>query len=824
MKSFFPFLIASLLQLSATPGADPVFPDLAERIVKPDSRHFAAVAIADFDGNGRPDLAGPLKHFDLAIGLQDEIGWTWKSWSTGIHDQEVGRTATGDFDGDGLPDIAAAIGGTFVIYYGTLSEGLVIGPDIFSSIGFMTCHVTGDFDGDGFCDLAAIVREVDEHSVWHQSLVVYLGRPDRELEDLPGHAFEAATLDMAARDLDGDGVLDLAILEGSDDSDLRRLTVLRGRSDGTFEDLSKADLEGRPTSLAIGDLRGDGKAGLVLPCPEEGLVRFLVGMGDGTFASIGGGFAFAPEAVACADLGGDQGDEVLVLEGDGTLGIYTPGSGLPLARMGKYLGGGGLALPIADMDGDGHLDVVLHDDKGLVLLRGRGDGTLIAPEARAAYSPELAAGGFSLELVFRPCQGDLAAEDIDGDRIPDLLWLRGTPEGGIEMAVALGKGDGTFEPEKEFQVGGGPASSSSRFVLADLDGDEMKDVLFADFGDQFPPRAGSLAVFLNIGGGLFAETGNYPAGEHPIGIATGRIDGDPFEDVVVDAWGGLLTVFFGDIGGTLMPGPTFEVERGLCQPFIGDFDGDGGADIAFTSPGKPSLDVLFGDGAGGFERVSFDSPSSAFQIPILAADRSGPVPVLLIPDSGGVCRFRLTGRELSLIDRPVVREFIFESAALADLDGDGAKDVILAGWEEMEIFFSGGWAPLASPAPIGSRAVVAADLDGDGAEDIVTMGGAIIVHLSRLAVPFIRGDAAPDGKIDLSDPIGILEHLFLGVADPGPTCLEAWNPNGDGAIDIADPIYLLLYQFSSGEAPPAPFPGCGTASGGLGCGSHIPCR
>ena len=73
--------------------------------------------------------------------------------------------------------------------------------------------------------------------------------------------------------------------------------------------------------------------------------------------------------------------------------------------------------------------------------------------------------------------------------------------------------------------------------------------------------------------------------------------------------------------------------------------------------------------------------------------------------------------------------------------------------------------------------------------------------------PFIRGDLASDGSLDLSDPLAILGGLFLGSGIP---CPDAADVDDDGRIDLADPIALLAHLFLGGTAPPAPGPAdCG---------------
>jgi PKD repeat protein len=81
---------------------------------------------------------------------------------------------------------------------------------------------------------------------------------------------------------------------------------------------------------------------------------------------------------------------------------------------------------------------------------------------------------------------------------------------------------------------------------------------------------------------------------------------------------------------------------------------------------------------------------------------------------------------------------------------------------------------------------------------------------------FIRGDSNRDGKLDISDAVGILSYLF---SHKTVTCLDACDTNDSGAIDIADAVSLLSYLFASGAQPKPPFdaPGTDPTSDSLGC-------
>jgi hypothetical protein len=76
---------------------------------------------------------------------------------------------------------------------------------------------------------------------------------------------------------------------------------------------------------------------------------------------------------------------------------------------------------------------------------------------------------------------------------------------------------------------------------------------------------------------------------------------------------------------------------------------------------------------------------------------------------------------------------------------------------------------------------------------------------------FSRGDMNGDGALDISDPVAILQYLFLGQASPGnPSCLDRADVDDNGELDITDPIKLLEFLFLGGDKPRPPYPEAGT--------------
>jgi hypothetical protein len=86
---------------------------------------------------------------------------------------------------------------------------------------------------------------------------------------------------------------------------------------------------------------------------------------------------------------------------------------------------------------------------------------------------------------------------------------------------------------------------------------------------------------------------------------------------------------------------------------------------------------------------------------------------------------------------------------------------------------------------------------------------------------FRRGDADQSGRIDVSDAIVVLRHLFAGRP---MACRDAGDANDDEILGITDGIHVLEYLFRGGPTPPPPFEAPGadpTGDGSLDCVTGI---
>ena len=85
-------------------------------------------------------------------------------------------------------------------------------------------------------------------------------------------------------------------------------------------------------------------------------------------------------------------------------------------------------------------------------------------------------------------------------------------------------------------------------------------------------------------------------------------------------------------------------------------------------------------------------------------------------------------------------------------------------------------------------------------------------------MPFRRGDANADGRVNLVDAIAVLEFVFRGGE---LACLDGGDVNDDGALELDDAVGLLEFLFRGAMAPAAPYPEAGEdpTEDALGCRS-----
>jgi hypothetical protein len=448
---------------------------------------------------------------------------------------------------------------------------------------------------------------------------------------------------VAVGDFNGDGRADLAVAN----FDSNNVSILLGNGDGTFRAQKTYWIGGRPQSVAVGDFNGDGRADLAVnntgSSPDyNGTVSVLLGNGDGTFQTQKN-YAVddGPQSVAVGDFNGDGKTDLAV------------------ANYGSY------------PDYNGTVSVLL----------GNGDGTFQTQKNYAVGWPP----------------SSIAVGDFNGDAKPDLAVANyGTDLYSLgNVLVLLGNGDGTFEVQREYAVGWQPYS----VAVGDFNGDGKADLVVAN------NRSKNVSVRLGNGDGTFKARKNYAVGRKPQSVAVGDFNGDGKADLAVADTGsspdynGNVSVLLGNGDGTFQAQKNYAVGDFPHSVAVGDFNGDGKADLAVAN--YHNVSILLGNGDGTFQ----------------------------------------TQKNYAVGRTP-------SSIAVGDFNGDGKADLAVAD---------------TGPYPHVGGNVSVLPGNGDG-----TFTARNPSYFAGLAFWLAPGDFNGDGKLDLAVPDGNTVSIFINTTRPYP--------------------------------------------------------
>ncbi|MFH5776701.1 FG-GAP-like repeat-containing protein [Paracoccus sp. NGMCC 1.201697] len=311
-------------------------------------------AVADVNGDGNLDLLVANYISDnVSVLLGDGTGAFAQTGLMPATDAPR-SVVTGDLDGDGDIDfLATNLAGNGVTI--AMNDGTGGFVTSYTAVGTGPRGIAvGDLDGDGDLDFVTANYSSNNLSVMlndgHGSFAAAQGSPLTTGGSRP--------VQMALGDFNGDGRLDLAVTNNSNNS----IGILFNNGDGTFAAPITAATGAGPRGITVGDVDGDGRADLIAVNFSGNSVSVLRNDGTGGFAApVNFATGNNPYDVKLGDLDGD-GDLDMVVSNSGSSSIsilfndgagnFTPASGLPLP-VGISPGG----LSLADFDGDGDLDI-----------------------------------------------------------------------------------------------------------------------------------------------------------------------------------------------------------------------------------------------------------------------------------------------------------------------------------------------------------------------------------------------------------------------------------------------------------------------------------
>ena len=693
-----------------------------------------SVVVADFNDDGLADMATENSSANsVTVVLQNSDGTFQPPVSYAVGNSPA-SLQVGDVNKDGKLDLLVVNlnDNTLSVLLGN-GNGTFQAQKVTTIIGPITgatcCLAVADFNRDGNLDVAAPVPVPTEQGAY--GVAILLGKGDGTFQAPVIYPTNAKSTVIAAADFNNDGNPDIAaggsILLGKGDGTFQApisvplvsgplviadfnqdgkldiatggITILYGNGDGTFQ-VQTLSLPGTP--LAAGDLNSDGKPDLVANNGSTGAnVETLLNEGGSTFTIVQT-LETNYTAVALAELksgqpldllianpsGGEIGAELPGIvslvkgNGDGTFATFPTYTADSVSVFDTSFG----AMAAADFNGDGKPDLAVgvsvfeksggySDQIGLLLNNGAG------------FSPP----------IMTTLQGDSGilypvAADFNGDGKMDLAIVDGKG-----VAILLGNGDGTFQPEVDYSGIGNGSTGVLPVAVGDFNHDDKTDVLGMD-------STGGLAVILGNGNGTFGLPLNSPVGgysTYPHAIAVADFDGDGKLDVAALVTGlnppPLLQIMTGNGDGTFSIGPNYPLAADGAAIATGDLNGDGIPDIVVALPSyidnnvfPGSIVVFLGKGDGTFQN-----------------------PITTVAGNG-------------------ISGFV-----VSDFNGDGKQDVAITNydWADISLLLGKGDGTFETPMQnsAGGGAIVAADFDGNGSPDLAVVGN-LFVEFANISV------------------------------------------------------------------------------------------
>jgi len=604
----------------------------------------------------------------------------------------------GDINGDGNVDVVVSNSGEddLEIFIGDGSGVLTKWVTVFTGqTGGVTRIV--DLNGDGVLDIAVA------GSSSSSGLNILINKGGGQFDRIG--PFDAGYLPyyIHPADFNGDGVVDL-LTAGANAS------IFLGTGGGYFAARFVLPTAASwPTSAGIGDVDADGNLDVVTANGLMGTISVYLGKGDATFYPetmypIGD----LPEALHLADMNHDGVLDVVVA--NESAGV-TFGEAVTIALG---LGDGSFASPVkfslspdatnhaevGDFDGDGNLDVATYGGFKIKILLGQGDGTLVAGNTYAI-------GGWARRLL---------THDINGDGVLDILWSNE-----LTLNTRLGQSTSVVRPV-DFAMN----NWSRESTVADWNKDLFPDLALAE--------QGGIQVFLNDAASvlgtptLMTDPGGSPSDELR-SVESGDFNRDQNNDIIALNYTSPALIGFYGNGAGAFPTTYRKVLADVPERLVTlDANHDGYLDVAVSYDQFTNKVGVFLQGFGGTfgAEIVLAMPEAVVDLTALDADADGNIDLAFVTGGDGYRNLRIA---LGLGDGTFVLHplsyvtgWYAPHVGTADMNVDGHPDLVVMGTYDITVFLgdsTGVFTALPStPTLQDPRGYEIADFTQDGIPDI----------------------------------------------------------------------------------------------------------
>jgi hypothetical protein len=359
----------------------------------------AGIAVGDFNGDGRDDMAVVSQSVAGTIGILISNGdGTFQPRVDLPTSSSPIDAAAGDLNGDGKLDLVV-VGSATDVLLGN-GDGTFGAATAYAAAGPHSVKV-GDFNNDGKLDVGAV--NYNSASVW-------LGNGEGTLQPHMDASMIGNNINLVVGDFDHDGNLDMA---SSNTASIGTVNINRGRGDGSFNATASYYAFTAPVYLGSGDFNHDGY--LDFACPNSYAatsMSVLLNNGDGTYS--------APHTYGISQTGYEI--EVADFNNDGNDDFAVRGGSMYMVSLGK--GDGTFYPSVTSSTPSGRFEAGTHGDfngDGAVdLAYPGGGGVTIATNDNADYQNLAGAVTFRVTAPATTTSGSvlpmtITAVDADGN-------------------------------------------------------------------------------------------------------------------------------------------------------------------------------------------------------------------------------------------------------------------------------------------------------------------------------------------------------------------------------------------------------------------------